>query len=151
MCSKMVHTSHTRETSVTLSWPLWLSLVKIKVISVSYSCALPYHTAGYFLGGSSMFKTAQNLIISLVKSHSLIIHSHFPSLMNTNAVRITPLPWLFFFKLIIEILLWLSLKESKKKREKARMWIAVSNLYTSVYTEWGIIYVHATYWHTRGE
>lgn len=31
------------------------------------------------------------------------------------------------------------------------MWIAVSNLYTFVYTEWGVIYVHATYCHTLGK
>lgn len=28
---------------------------------------------------------------------------------------------------------------------KARVWIPVSNLYTFIYTEWGIFYIHATY------
>lgn len=42
-------------------------------------------------------------------------------------------------------------KKKKEKKKKARMWIAVSNLYTFVYTEWGIIYVHATYCHTLGK
>lgn len=52
------------------------------------------------------------------------------------------------FLLITEILLWLPLKKSTKK-EKARVWIAVSNLYTFVYTEW--VYVHATHCHTLGK
>lgn len=43
------------------------------------------------------------------------------------------------FLLVTEILLWLLLKKGKTG-EKNRMWIAVSNLYIVVYTEWGIIY-----------
>lgn len=66
--------------------------------------------------------------IILVKSHSSSFTVISPSLNKHKWILIL-LPWLL---LITEILLWLSLKKAPKK---ARMWIAVSNLY--------ILYIHS--------
>lgn len=41
--------------------------------------------------------------------------------------------------------------KKQEEEKKARVWIAVSNLYTFVYTDRGIVYVHATYCHTLGK